>query len=452
MKHQESRRNFLKQTGILATAGTVLAGSMVPRVHAAENNQIKIAFVGCGNRGMGAARQALSADPNAKLWAVGDVFEDKAQNAVKALKAHFEKLEKAAIADVPPERTFSGFDAYKKAMDTLSPGDVVLLTSPPAFRPLHYAYAVEKGLNVFAEKPLAVDIPGLKSMKESNAKAKEKGLKVAVGLNNRHYLRNAEVVKAIQEGQLGELYSFFVYRCHPAHKIGPRGSRTPLQQQLRKIFNFNWTTGGFIVDALIHNLDMCCWANKQLPTASLGMGGRLFRRDKDDLIDNASVQYTFADGKKMHLFTVTMDNTWTGFRAVIHGAKGCAVFGEGVADPKFYKDWKGDLSKDVLWTPQSDKNNSRLTQHGIFFSSIRNNQGWNELDHGIDATFVAILGRMAIETGKYVTAEEAWNSTFQYGDVSKLTLDSDSPVMPDEDGNYSIPIPGKATVNNPYAV
>jgi len=184
---KESRRDFLKQAGILTAAGAVLADGMAPRVHAAENNQIKIGFVGCGNRGMGAARQALFADPNVKLFAVADVFPDKSQGAVKALKSDLDKQGKEQQFDVPPERTFDGFDAYKQAMDTLCPGDVVLLTTPPAFRPLHFAYAVEKGLHVFAEKPLAVDIPGLKSLQETNNKAKAKGLKVAVGLCNRHY-------------------------------------------------------------------------------------------------------------------------------------------------------------------------------------------------------------------------------------------------------------------------
>jgi len=449
MKPQESRRNFLKQTGFLAAAGTVLASGMVPKVHAAENNTIKIAFVGCGGRGMGAANQALSADPNVKLWAVADVFKDKSQGAVRALKGEFEKQEKAHKVDVPPERTFDGFNAYKQAMDTLDPGDVVLLTTPPAFRALHYAYAIEKGLNVFAEKPLAVDIPSLKWLQESNKKAKEKGLKIAVGLNNRHYYRTEETVKALQDGKLGELYSFFVYRCHPPHRIGDRGDRTPLQQQLRHIFNFNWTTGGFIVDALIHNLDICCWANQKLPVSALGMGGRLFRRDKDDLIDNASVQYTFADGKKMHMFTVTMDGTWNGFRAVVHGAKGCAILGEGVGDPKFYEDWNG---KNPFWTAQSEGNNSYQTEHDRFFKAIRDNQEWNELDRGIDATFTPILGRMAIETGKEVTAEQAWASTFQYADYGALTYDGDAPTMPDQNGDYRIPVPGKATVDDPYAV
>ena len=448
MKQQKSRRDFLKQTGALAAAGTVLTSGIIPAVHAAENNTIKIAVVGCGNRGTMATRQALAADPNTKLWAVADAFPDKSRGAVRDIKTEFTNQEKGHMIEVTPERTFDGLDAYKKAMDTLEPGDAVLLTTPPAFRPLHYAYAVGKGLHVFAEKPVAVDIPGLKSLRETNETAKAKGLKVAVGLNNRHYFRTEETVKALQDGALGDLYSFFVYRCHAAHNLGPRRNMTPLQQQLRRIFNFNWTTGGFIVDALIHNLDVCCWVHQKLPVAALGMGGRLFRRDQDELIDNANVQYTFDDGKVMHMYTVTMNNIWTGFRAVIHGTKGCAILGETINNPKLYEDWNGSQA---FWTPQAGSNDSYQTEHDRFFEAIRTNRPYNEMERGIDATFTPIMGRMAVETGQRVTAEEAWSSTYQYApNIAELTIDGDSPIMPDENGDYRIPQPGKATINNPY--
>jgi len=453
--HKSGRRHFLKQSG-LGAAGVLLgtAAISVPHVHAAENNTIHIAVVGCGNRGMSAVRQALNADANVKLRAVADVFPDKSRRAVQDLVRDFTNQEKGHIIDVPPERTFDGFDAYKKAMDTLSPGDVVLLTTPPAFRPLHYAYAVEKGLHVFAEKPVAVDIPGLKSLRETNKQAKAKGLKVGIGLNNRHYLRTAETVKAIHDGKLGDLYSFLVYRCHQAHSLGQRRNLTPLQHQLRRIFNYNWLTGGFIVDALIHNLDICCWANQKLPVAALGMGGRLFRRDQDELIDNANVQFMFDDGKLMHMYTVTMNNTWAGFRAVIHGTKGSACLGEGVGDPGFYANWCGGhepFRTRPFWRARSEWNDSYQTEHNLLFKAIRENAEWNEMERGIDATFTPIMGRMAIETGQQVTAGEAWSSTFQYApNIGELTLDGDSPVMPDADGNYRIARPGRATINDPY--
>ena len=453
---RNGRRTFLKQSG-LATAGALFGATTlnVPHVHAAATDMIKIAAVGCGNRGTMATRQALNADQNLKLWAVADVFPDKSQGAVRLLGDDLRGRDKGHMIDVSPDRTFVGFDAYKKAMDTLDPGDVVLLSTPPAFRPLHYAYAVEKGLHVFAEKPVAVDIPGLKSLQESNKIAMTKGLKVGVGLNNRHYLRTEETVKAIHDGKLGELYSFLVYRCQPGvHALEPRGNRTPLQFQLRKIFNFNWLTGGFIVDALIHNLDICCWANLQSPVAAFGMGGRLFRRDQDDLIDNASVEYTFADGKKMHMYARTMQNTTPMYQATIHGSKGGAMLGESVTDPKFVEDWnaiKEGKNPKTFWTPSAGRNDSYQTEHDRLFKAIRGGVEWNEMDRGIAATLTAIMGRMATETGLLVTAEDAWTSTFQYApNLDKLALDGDSPFMPDADGNYKIAQPGKATINDPY--
>jgi hypothetical protein len=178
------------------------------------------------------------------------------------------------------------------------------------------------------------------------------------------------------------------------------------------------------------------------------MGGRLFRRDGDDLIDNANVQYTFADGKKLHMYTVTISDTWNGFRAVVHGSKGCAILGEGVGEPKLYKDWNG---QEPFWTPKAGGNDSYQSEHNRLFKAIRDNAPWNELEYGIGATFTAILGRMATETGQYVTADEAWTSTYQYApNLAGLTLQSDSPVMPDENGNYRIAVPGKATINDPY--
>jgi predicted dehydrogenase len=447
-----TRRDFLKTSGILA-AGTLLATQTVPRVHAAESNTIKIALVGCGGRGSGAVREALNADPNVVLWAVADAFEDRANGIAGALKADLENRDQAKKFAVADDRRFAGLDSYKKAMDSLDKGDVVLLCTPPGFRPLQYEYAVEKGLNVFAEKPVAVDIPGLKWLQESNKKAKEKGLKVGVGLNNRHYFRTEEVVKAIQDGKIGEVVSTFVYRMHPPHRVSPVGNRTPLEQQLRNIFCFNWTTGGFIVDALIHNLDICCWAMGQgddakIPVACQGYGGRPFRTDKDELMDISCCDFIFDDGRKMTMHTKCIANTWENFEGIVHGTKGSATLGEGVGEPRMFRDYNATKTRNagVIWTASSPGNNSYQTEHNRLFTAIREDQPWNEMDRGIGATFVPILGRMAVDTGQMVTADMAWSSGFEYvKDIANMTFDTPAPVLPDENGNYAMPIPGQTT-------
>lgn len=440
-----SRRNFMKTSGILA-AGALLSAGGIPRVHAQSSDVIKIATVGCGSRGSGATRQALGADKNVVLWAIADAFEDRGRGGARQIEQAMKDEGTPQKFDTPADRVFVGFDAYKKAMDTLSPGDVVLLTTPPAFRPLHFAYAVEKGLNVFAEKPVAVDIPGLKMLKEANKKAIEKGLKVGVGLNNRHYDRTAETVRAIHDGVLGEIVGSYIYRMHNPHNIGPQGDRTPLEQQLRYIFNFNWTTGGFIVDALIHNLDICCWAMNQLPVAAQGQGGRVTRTAKDQLLDHSAVDYRFADGRRMTMYTQTIPGCWNNFESVIHGTKGSAVLGEGVGDPCVFKDYGATRSRnrrEAEWVAPARGNDSYQSEHDRLFKAIREDRPWNEMETGINATFVPIMGRMAVESGQMVTAEAAWNSTVELcPNIADLSFDGPFPLVPDENGNYPVGIPG----------
>lgn len=440
-----SRRRFLKSTS-LAAAGLSALSAGTPRVHAAEDNTIKIAWVGTGNRGAGAVRQALNADPNVKLYAAADAFEDKVENMVNAVYETHEDQ-----ADCPKERRFHGMDAYKQAIDCLGDGDVVILTTPPAFRPLHFTYAVDKKeqINIFAEKPVASDMVNLRMLREANERAKAKGIKVGVGLNNRNYLRTEETIQAIHDGKLGEVVNCFVYRFHGPHNLSPIGSWTPLQHQLRNIFCFDWTSGGFIVDALIHNLDISCWAAGEYPAFAQGSGGRTHRTSKDQLIDLASVEYIFPSGKRLMMQTRTMPDTWSNFCAAIQGTKGVAHVGEGVGEPKIYKGFEAlpfsDTRREAIWTAQQPTNDSYQEEHNRLFKAIRENKEWNEMERGIMATFTALLGRMATETGEYLSAEQAWKSEFRfdsaiaYGD---LKFDGDSVVMPDENGDYYIPHPG----------
>ncbi len=443
-----SRRLFLAK-GTLATSASVLASAAIlqggeapkaaPPVHAGETNVLKVVLVGCGGRGSGAIMQALTADKNIKLWAVADAFSDRANNIVAAMKKEFPNQ-----VEVSPERIFVGLDGYKKAIDTLGKGDVVILATPPAFRPLHFEYAVSKDLNIFAEKPVAVDVPGLRRIMAANKVAKEKGLHVAVGLNNRHYPRTEETIKAIHDGKLGDIITCWVYRSQQSHRLQPIGTYTPLQHQLRNIFCFDWTSGGFIVDALIHNLDICCWAKNEWPVAAQGVGGRISRQYKDQLIDIGAIEYTFADGKKLMLQTRTMPSVWHFFQANIQGSKGSTQVGEGVREPRIYAGF--DMvspSRKSIWEPKSEHYNSYQKEHDVFFEAIRQSKPYNEMDRSVQATFVAIFGRTVMQTGQRLTADEVWKSKYEFApQIDKLTIDGPSPVMPDAKGDYFIPIPG----------
>jgi len=242
--------------------------------------------------------------------------------------------------------------------------------------------------------------------------------------------------------------SMWVYRMHPPHGFRPFG-RTPLEDQIRNQFTFDWTSGGFIVDALIHNLDICCWAKKGLPVAAQGQGGRIFRQEKDQLITHSAVEYFYEDGTRMMMQTKLFSNIWSPFQAHVQGTKGTAILGEGVGNPGIYN--KFDSRKfeayDSSWMASAPGNDSYQTEHDRLFKAIRDNQPWNEMDTGIDATFVAVLGRIAVGTGKYVTDEAAWSSTVELApDIANMSFDRPAPLMPDADGNYPQPIPGIAEI------
>lgn len=440
-----SRRQFLK-TGGIVTAGAAAVQLTVgaPHVHASENNKIKIAIIGCGGRGSGALRQALNADPNTVLWAAADAFDSKIKNMTGALTA---AAKDPAQIQIAPERMFAGLDGYKKAIDALGPGDVVILATPPAFRPLHFEYAVKKGVNIFAEKPLAVDIPGLRKIREANKIAQQKGLRVAVGLNNRHYPRTEATIKAIHDGKLGEILACWVYRCQHLHDLAPMPKEeTPLTYQLKHIFNFDWLTGSFLVDALIHNIDICCWAKNDYPVEVQGVGGRIARTAPDDMLDIAAIEYIFSDGKRMMVQARTMRNVWQFFQSNIQGTLGCTQVGEGVRDPRIYAgfDMISNNRKEI-WKPGESvpHYDSYQREHDVFFKALRSGDSWNEIDYGIKATFTAIMGRMAMQTGERLSADKVWTSNFQYAPkIDELTIESDSPFMPEKDGSYFIPTPG----------
>src|SRR5438132_860787 len=334
-----SRREFLKGTGVALTTGA-LAGATIPAVHAGQDSTVQIALVGCGGRGTGAAQNALQVQNGPiKLVAMADVFEDRLNTSHKALHDKFETQ-----VEVPNDRKFISFDGYKNAIDCLRPGDVAIFATPLAFRWVHFKYAIEKGVNVFMEKPVTADGPTTRRMLELNEEAKKKNLKVAVGLMCRHCKARAELFDRIQNGELGDLIALRCYRMHPpvgsafspprqiwqqtvsngegGRKDGPAGDVSEVAFQIRRFHSFLWASGGLYSDFYIHNIDECCWMKNAWPTMAHGLGGRHYRGNYvDQNFDTYDVEYTFDDGAKMFLQGRTIDGCKNEFASYAHGSK-----------------------------------------------------------------------------------------------------------------------------------
>ena len=447
MKSRFPHRHFLR-SGSPSAAALTLGSGAVKAVHAGENNTIRVAWIGCGNRGAGAIRQALLADGNIQLFAAADAFQGRVNAMVRVLE---EDPDFEGKINCPEERRFFGMDAYKSAIDSLGDGDLVLLTAPSAFRPLHYGYAVSspKKIHIFAEKPVATDIPNLRIIREANRRAINKGIKVGVGLNNRHHFRTEETLRAIQDGVIGEVDSCWIYCLQESYNLSPIGRWTPLQHQLRNIVCFDWASGGLIVDALTHNVDLACWAAGEYPVAAQGSGGRTFRCSQEQLIDIAAVEYIFPSGKRLMLQSRTMPRTWHNYSCLIQGEKGTALLGERVAEPACYRGYEGfsdsNTRQDPLWTARRPANDSYQEEQRRLLTAIREDRPWNEMERGVMATFTAILGRAAVETGQYLLADQVWESRFRYDSkirYADLVIDGESVVMPDENGDYPLAHPG----------
>ncbi len=276
-----------------------------------------MALVGCGGRGTGAAANALSTKGPTKLWAMADFFAARTESSLHNLAGQF-----ANQLDAPKERQFAGLDAYKKAIDSLDPGSVVLLATPPAFRPIHLEYAVARGMHVFMEKSFAVDAPGVRRVLKAGEAAAKRNLKIAGGLMCRHHKPLEEAVRKIHDGAIGEVVACWAYREHGPVGFSPKpAGMSELAHQIRNYSNFTWLNGSFLLDWLIHNLDVCCWVKNAWPVSAQGQGGRQVRSEPDQLFDHYAVEYTFADGTRMMAQGRHIAGCWGSWCDVIHGAK-----------------------------------------------------------------------------------------------------------------------------------
>lgn len=436
-KTNPTRRGFIKRSGGLLAA-TAIGGSLARSVHAAEDNTIKVALIGCGGRGTGAALNALSTKGPKKLVAMADVFDFRLGGSLGQLSKSFPK-----DVDVPKDRQFLGTDGYKKAIEAVGPGGLVLLTTPPAFRPIHVEEAIAKGRHVFMEKSFAVDAPGIRRIQKAGLEATKKNLKVAGGLMSRHYPPLQEAVKQIHDGAIGNVITAWAYREHGPVGFKPRKkSMNEIAHQIQNYSCYTWVNGSFLLDWLIHNLDVCCWVKDAWPVSAQGQGGRQQRDIKDQLFDHYAVEYTFPDGTRLMAQGRHMANCWGFFGDVIQGQKGSAVLGEGITHPKIYKS-HNQTADNLIWEHKGPKANHYQIEHDLLFDAIRNDKPYNETDRCAKAAMTGILGRMASESGKKITWDDALASNIELAPgLDKLTMDSPAPVQPDKEGNYPIAMPG----------
>ena len=449
-----SRRDVLKATGRVAAA-TALAGVAIPQhVYAAQENTIRLALVGCGGRGTGAAIDALSSKTGpTKLVAMADVFEDRLNPSYHSIKTKFKEQ-----VDVPHDHRFVSFDGYKQAIDCLKPGDAVILATPPAFRWVHFTYAIAKGINVFMEKPVCVDGPTGRKMLALNEQAMKKNLKVGVGLMCRHSEARHELSNRIKDGQIGDLVLLRAYRVHSGNYdsfVGPApAGMSELAYQIRKFHAFLWASGGLFSDFLIHNIDECCWMKDSFPISAKGYGGRHYRQNfeagtKQDCVDqnfdSYSVEYTFADGAKLMLEGRYMPGCDGEFASYAHGTKGSALISKDGHFPAHCRTFKGQnlVKSDTTWHFGHDEPDLYKVEWNDLTEAIRQDQPYNEVKRGVQASLVTAMGRMACHTGHVVTYDDILACEHEFApDVDKLTLASSAPLQAGPDGKYPVPMPG----------
>jgi predicted dehydrogenase len=441
-----SRRDFLKTTGQVATV-SALAGVSVPMVHAAEDNTIRVALVGCGGRGTGAAENALSTKQGPiKLVAMADVFKDRLDSSYENLKKEFgDKVE------VGCDHKFVGFDGYQKAMDTLRAGDVVILATPPAFRWVHFGYAIQKGIHTFMEKPVTVDGPTTRRMIALGEEAKKKHLKVGVGLMCRHCEARQELFNRIKDGEIGDIIMLRAYR-----QTGPVGSAltgpkpdgiTELLYQIKRFHAFLWASGGCFSDFLIHNIDESCWMKDAWPVKAQGSGARCYRAEYiDQNFDTYSVEYTFDDGTKMFLEGRNIDGCHQEFASYVHGTKGSAVISSNSHTPSRCRIYKGQkfTRSDIVWQYPQPEPNPYQTEWDDLIHAIRKDKLYNEVKRGAEASLVTSMGRMSAHTGQVITFDDMLNCKNEFApDVDKLTMTSPAPLQLDKlTKHYPCPQPG----------
>lgn len=430
-----SRRSFIKGSGLMLAGGAIVGSNLAVAqgAHVFGGDTIKIGLVGCGGRGTGAAIQAMNTTGGGtKLVAMADVFDSSVQTAYRAIKGkHPDKV------DVRDTR-FVGLDAFKRVMET--DADLVILATPPGFRPQQFEAAVDANKHVFMEKPVATDAPGVRRVLAANEKAKQKGLGVQVGLQRHHEFRYQECIEKLQNGAIGDLMFARAYWNGGGVWVRPRTPvQSELEYQMRNWYYFTWLCGDHIDEQHIHNLDVINWLVGGHPIEAQGQGGREVRdgRDHGQIFDHHMVEFTYPGGFKLLSQCRHIQGCWNSVSEHAHGTQGTCDISEAlIRDRQGNKVWQSDL--------QEVKGGRGWQQeHHDFFAALRKGEIPNEGDYGAHSTMTAILGRLATYSGKVVKWDDAIASTVQLADTDAMrSLDDPAPVQPDEAGHYPVPVPG----------
>jgi predicted dehydrogenase len=432
-----TRRDFLKKTSAVMAGASVLGGLSVERsAFGAGSDTLKIALIGCGGRGSGAADQALSTEGPVKLVAMADVFKDHLEGSLRTLsEKHKDRV------DVPPDRRFVGWDAYKQA---IALADVVILATPPGFRPMTFEEAVKQGKHIFTEKPVATDPPGIRRFLAAAEESKKKNLKVTVGLQ-RHYDEGyRETIQRLHDGAIGDIVAMRCYWngetpwTHPRAELEKQYGRklTEMEYQMRNWYYFTWICGDHIVEQHIHNLDVINWVKKGPPVRAQGMGGCEVRKglDNGEIFDHHAVEFEYADGSRCFSFCRHIHGCWNSVSEHVVGTKGtCDVSAHTIRGATPWRFRKGEVK------------NAYQVEHDELFAAIRNNTPRNDAEYGATSTMTAILGRLCTYSGKMIEWEDAMKSNINLF-PDKLDWDANPKVMPNAAGLYKLAVPGHTTV------
>jgi predicted dehydrogenase len=429
------RRDFLK-AGALLTGGILLDQFAFAAGHSGVDDTIKIALIGCGDRGTGAAFQALSTKSNLKLVAMADAFQDRMDQSYKLLSDKFKDK-----VDVPADRRFVGFDGYKKA---IALADVVLLATPPGFRPMHFEEAVDKGKHVFMEKPVAVDSPGIRKVLAAAEVAKKKKLNVVVGLQRRYQTNYRETMKRIQDGAIGDIVGGQVYWNSGGVWVKPRQpQQTEMEYQMRNWYYFNWLCGDHIVEQHVHNIDIANWAKNAYPVSIQGTGSRAWRTGKDygEIYDNHAVELTYGDGAVIYSQCRHFEGTANRVDETFQGTKGrtyLSANNQGIL-------WD-HTGKEIFSHPTKGNANPYQTEHDELFAAISKGEyKFADAERGAKSCLTAIMGRYATYSGQTIKWDEALNADNSLY-PEQLAWDAKPKLLPDANGLYPIPTPGKTKV------